>query len=342
LRYIGSKVNLLSQLDATIHQRKFDSGTFCDLFSGTGVVAKYFKARYPIISNDLLYFSYVLQYANIKLNTLPDFTKIEKHLRVPVFKYLNNMNIRDLKFIKSPFIAENFSPYLDNERKYFTVENALRIDAIRQSIEDWYVNGIIDLDAQMYLLASLLEAVPSISNIAGTYGAYLKHWDPRTSKTLNLEEIQVVDNGARNEVFNQNANDLVRSVNGRILYIDPPYNARQYLGNYHLLETIAKYDQPTLKGKTGIRNDPTASSDYCKRSLASKRFTELIDRAKFEYIFISYNTEGILSVDELADIVAKNTVKSKMKIYKVPYRRYSRMKVESKPNLFEVVISAVK
>jgi adenine-specific DNA-methyltransferase len=342
LRYIGSKTNLLAQLDATIQQRETKKGIFCDLFSGTGVVAKYFKARYPIISNDLLFFSYVLQFANIKLNTSPDFSKLESQVKKPVLEYLNGIEVKTFNFQKNPFIAENFSPYEENERKYFTTFNALKIDAIRQTIDEWYLQGLIDLGGHMYLLASLIEAVPSVSNIAGTYGAYLKHWDPRTKNPLKLEEAQIIDNGADNKVYNQNANELIRSISGRILYIDPPYNSRQYLGNYHLLETIAKYDNPTLKGKTGIRIDPKASSDYCKRSLASKSFSELIDQAQFEYIYISYNTEGLLTVDELSEIVSKHTDRKKLKVYKFPYRRYSRIKNDSKPNLFEVVISAVK
>jgi adenine-specific DNA-methyltransferase len=278
----------------------------------------------------------------VKLNSYPDFSNIEGLLKKPVLDYLNDLSPETFNFQKPSYIAEHFSPYNQNERQYLTTENALKIDAIRQTLYDWHLQGIINDDGAMYLLATLLEAVPGISNIAGTYGAYLKHWDPRTKKPLKLENIHLVDNGWDNRVYNQNANELINSISGQFLYIDPPYNSRQYLGNYHLLETIAKYDNPVLKGKTGLRIDPAASSDYCKRSLVAKRFTELIEKAQFENIFISYNTEGLLKVEELSEIVANHTIRNKMKIYKFPYRRYSRVKDKSKPKLFEVVISAVK
>ena len=341
MRYIGSKMSLLPQLDAAISERQPSGGSFCDIFSGTGSVGRYFKNRFSISSNDLLYFSYVLQYAGIQLNSEPDFSRIHKEVGNP-FDYLNSLKIDKFKFNNDPFVALSYSPYASGERMYFTEKNALSIDAIRQTLDEWLGEDLLSKDGFMYLLASLLECVPSISNIAGTYGAYLKHWDSRTSKPLFLEPLSITDNGKMNQSFNVSANDLVRKISGEILYIDPPYNGRQYLGNYHVLETIAKYDYPELKGKTGMRQDIDKISDYCKKTKVAESFDDLLSNASFDYIFISYSTEGILTEEELIAIAEKYSNPKKLKVYKFPYRRYSRIKDDDKPTVHEIVVSAAK
>jgi len=341
LRYIGSKLSLLRQLDAAVSERQPKGGPFCDVFSGTGAVGRYFKNRFPVISNDLLYFSHVLQYAVIQLNLEPDYSKIEKKIGDP-FQFLNKIDAKAFKFKSDPFVANNFSPYKSGERMYFTEKNALHIDAIRQSIQEWFDEGEINKDGYMYLLASLLETVPSVSNIAGTYGAFLKHWDSRTAKSIVLEPPALTDNCKQNISFNENANDLVRKVSGEVLYIDPPYNGRQYLGNYHVLETIAKYDSPILKGKTGIRVDMSKISDYCKKAKVAQSFDDLLANANFDYVFISYSTEGLLSEEELVGIAERYSNPKKLKVYKFPHRRYSRIKDDNKPTVHEIVVSAAK
>ena len=138
------------------------------------------------------------------------------------------------------------------------------------------------------------------------------------------------------------ANDLVRKISGEVLYIDPPYNGRQYLGNYHVLESIAKYDNPILKGKTGTREDMNKVSDYCKKGKVAQSFDDLLANANFDYVFISYSTEGLLTEEELVSIAEKHSDPKKLKVYKFPYRRYSRIKDDNKPTVHEIVVSAAK
>jgi adenine-specific DNA-methyltransferase len=341
MRYIGSKLNLLPQLEAAVNDRQITGGIFCDIFSGTGAVGRYFKNRFPVVSNDLLYFSHVLQYAGIQLNQEPNFELLEKEVGDP-FHYLNTISAKKFNFKLAPFVANSFSPYQSGERMYLTEKNALTIDAIRQSIQEWFDIELITKDGYMYLLASLLECVPSVSNIAGTYGAYLKHWDSRTSKPVFLEPTVLTDNGKQNISYNENANDLIRKISGEVLYIDPPYNGRQYLGNYHVLESIAKYDNPSLKGKTGTREDMNKVSDYCKKGKVAQSFDDLLANANFDYVFISYSSEGLLTEEELVSIAEKHSDPKKLKVFKFPYRRYSRVKDENKPTVHEIVVSAAK
>ena len=104
-------------------------------------------------------------------------------------------------------------------------------------------------------------------------------------------------------VYNNNANDIVYSIEGDILYLDPPYNTRQYSANYHLLNTIAKYDTFIPKGITGLR--PYYKSNYSSKQSAKKSLEDLIKNVRFPYIFISYNNEGIISLDEMSQIGKK-------------------------------------
>ena len=322
MRFIGNKTNLLNDIAQVIKENC--DGTekvFCDIFSGTASVARFFKNRYKIISNDLLYFSYVLQKGTIENNEIPSFKKLEDRLNIhDVFDYLENIDIKQEKFNK--FIYENYSPNKKCERMYLTSENALRIDFIRNKIEEWRNKELINKNEYYYLLAALIEGVPFVSNITGTYGAYLKQWDKRAFKKFEMIRLNVIDNNVKNKCYNKNSNDLIQEISGDILYLDPPYNERQYLPNYHLLETIARYDNPEIKGKTGIREYNSEKSNYCIKNKVYSEMEELIKNAKFKHIIVSYNQDGLLSKNDIETILKKYGNKETYKLYEIPYKQY--------------------
>ena len=322
MRYIGNKTNLLKNINQVIKDNcDGNEKVFCDLFSGTSSVARFFKNRYKIISNDILYFSYVLQRATITNNEIPDFEKLKNKLNVEnVLDYLETINIDRKKY--KTFIYDNYSPNDNCERMYLTPENAKRIDYIRTTIEKWKKENLIKENEYFYLLATLIEGVPFVSNITGTYGAYLKDWDKRAFKKFEMIRLNVVNNNEENECYREDANELIKKVSGDILYIDPPYNSRQYLPNYHLLETIARYDEPKINGKTGIRTYTEEKSYYCIKSKVYDELEELIKNAKFKHIIMSYNQEGLLKKEEIEQILKKYGDKDTYKLYQIPYKQY--------------------
>ena len=343
MRYIGSKTNLLHEIDKVVPRSMGNKQKFCDVFGGTGAVGRHFKRDFEIIGNDLLHFSYVLQVATIRINSKPRFTKFKREMGIDPFAWFRDLDAESYYFEREPFIYNNYSPNATCERMYFTPSNALRIDAIRQCLDSWKMSGLISDDEFYYLLAGLIEGVPSVSNIAGTYGAYLKHWDSRTSKVLTPVELPVLNNGFRNSCHNQSAEELVKKVSGDVLYMDPPYNGRQYLGNYHILETVSRYDYPEIGGKTGIRKDSEAVSDLCKKGKAAGALRKLVNEAQFELIILSYSTDGIVSEDELVGIFESECVKGSVNIEYIPYRRYARqIETSPKSQLFELLISGRK
>ncbi len=337
MRYIGSKTLLLEEIEKIIKKNTLDAQSLCDIFSGTSVVARHFKKDYKIISNDLLHFSYVLQKATIENEKYPEFKKIKEVIETDPFDYFNNIDVTHDKLLDKPFIYENYSPNEKSERQYFSNENALRIDFIRQTIEDWHNKKLLEDNEYYYLLAGLVEAVPFVSNIAGTYGAYLKHWDKRSQKKLELVKLDTIENNKNNKSYNTDSNKLIKEIEGDILYIDPPYNSRQYAPNYHVLETISKYDSPEIYGKTGMRPYQDIKSDYCLKGKVLETFSELIKNAKFEHIILSYSNEGIMKIEDIESVLKEHGIAETYKLTKIPYRRYKHRAGHVEHDLHELL-----
>ena len=343
MRYIGSKGLLLDNINQVIEENVDGANSFMDIFSGTASVARYFKKSYEVMSNDIIYFSYVLQKATIENDKEPSFKTLKKSGIEDPFKYLEEEPLDKFQFNnKKSFIQNNYSPNEFSDRMYFTNENARRIDFIRVKIEEWFSKKYILENEYFYLLAGLIEAVPFISNISGTYGAYLKHWDKRALKPLRMVKPEVMTNSKLNKSFNADGNELVREIKGDILYIDPPYNNRQYLPNYHVLETIAKYDHPEIYGITGLRPYKEVKSKYCNKSSVAETFSDLIENANFEHIVLSYSTEGIMDSESIINILEKWCIKESIKEYRFPYRRYKGKLSAKKHDLHELIFYAQK
>jgi len=332
MRFIGSKRLLLKNIDYVISQnitKYAQLNTFCDIFSGTTIVSQYFKNKYQIISNDLLYFSYCLQKSYVELNKKPIFKNLKISLEIE--EYLNHLDITH-----SGFVFKNYSPGGKENRKYLSEENAKLIDGLRIQFDKWLKEKKINSLEYFYLVSLVVEATPFVSNIAGTYGAYLKNWDKRSFKKLYLNPLNIINNNKKNKSYNEDCNNLIKKIEGDILYLDPPYNSRQYLPNYHLLETIAKYDDPQIKGKTGIREYQNQKSNFCNKSYAQDALENLISNANFKYILLSYNSEGIISEKTLEKLLKKYS-KNLFKKYRFDYRRYKKDKKTNKNKLFELI-----
>ncbi len=344
MRFIGSKAALLENIRQVIDENT--TGTervFCDIFAGTGAVAQYFKPRYEIHSNDLLHFSYVIQKALIETNTVPQFEKLSAIGIQDPFKFLEEAPLRaPVADDRLNFIANNYSPLGSCQRMYLSVQNANRIDFIRNTLDAWSNAGLLTEKEYYYLLAGLLEGVPYVSNITGTYGAYLKQWDKRAYKDFEMVRMPVVDNGMKNCCYNQDANRLIETLDGDILYLDPPYNSRQYAPNYHLLETISRNDRPRISGVTGVRDYSGEKSSYCSGSIVQEAFEDLLDKAKFSNIILSYSSQGLMDTDTIEALLKKHGMESSYRRYDIPYRKYKSKIVKEGDGLCEYLFFVKK
>lgn len=341
MRFIGNKTKLLSNIEEVVNKHCVDCNTFCDIFSGTSSVARYFKKDYLIYSNDLLFFSYCLQMATIRLNRKPKFTKLKKELKIndPV-EYFNSLETDDMESLNKNkrFFQNNYSP--NGNRMYITDDNALRIDYIRNTINDWYSEKLISKNEFYYLVALCIEELPYVSNTAGTYGAFNKFWDPRAYKRFELSHLEILSNKKRNKCFNDDGLKLINKIEGDILYIDPPYNERQYLPNYHLLETIAKYDDPQISGTTGQRKTDAekTKSTFCSKKTVLDSFEQLIKNAKFKHIILSYNTDGIMNIDDIKNVMCKYGNEDTFEINYIDYKRFKSREPVNNSELKEMLI----
>ena len=322
---------MLGEIEAVINMNTTGRETiFCDIFSGTGSVARYFKPKYEVHSNDILHFSYVIQKATIENNCEPLFHKLDGIGIADPIKFLEENDI-DSSGHFSTFVADNYAPNDHCERMYISKQNAVRVDYIRNTIEEWSRSGLIDEVEYYYLLAALIEGIPYVSNITGTYGAYLKTWDKRAYKAFEMARLDILDNGRNNRSYNTDANSLIRIMDGDILYIDPPYNSRQYAPNYHLLETISRYDSPDIRGITGMRPYNDIKSAFCVKSEVLEVFEDLIAKSRFANIVMSYSTEGLMSAEQIEKILKRHGVENSYKRYDIPYRKYkSKISNETK------------
>ena len=293
MNYIGSKWKLLPFINSTITsviESDLSEMVFCDLFAGTGIVERNFKSRVKkVIANDCEYYSYVLN-----KNYIGNHTAINGKE-----EYITQLN--ELPLIDTGFIYNNYCRGGGGERQYFSDYNGQKIDTVRTKIEEWKSRNQINDNLYYFLLASLLESADKLANTASVYAAYLKHLKASAQKELTIKSADFTINERSHEVFCQDANSLINTIAGDILYLDPPYNARQYGANYHLLNTIAEYRPFTPQGKTGLRD--YIRSGYCSRTTVVKEFNRLIDNAKFKYIFLSYNNEGLMTPKEIESIM---------------------------------------
>ena len=307
-----------------------DVHSVTDIFAGTGIVSQRLKSEgYAVISNDVLFFSYVLNRGALEMSE--PLTPMLREL----IDHLNHLTIENCTWfdIETAFIYQNYSPHDSCERMYFQCSNALKIDLIRQEIENCR-HEITDAE-YYYLLSLLINAVPFVSNITGTYGAYLKYWDKRTYNQLVLEETPIIQSSAPCNCFNMDALEVAKLVESDLTYLDPPYNGRQYLPNYHLLETIARYDNPEIRGVTGVRVDPTKMSDYCRKSKVKMAFRRLLSALRSRYILLSYNNEGLLSTEEMTQIFRESGIKETFELFTFGYRRYKNKIPNNKEGLVE-------
>ena len=226
------------------------------------------------------------------------------------------------------FFQNTYAPI--GGRMYINDENALRIDFARNITEDWRKVGFLSDDEYYYLVACIVEGIPFVSNISGTYGAFHKEWERRSYKKYELLRLPICTNGKNNTCFNGNGADVLKEISGDILYIDPPYNERQYLPNYHVLETAAKYDFPEVRGITAQRAYENNKSDFCSKTKVVGAFEELIANARFNHIILSYSTDGLMSVEEIERTMKKYGDPNSFKIYWIPYRRYKSRSTETK------------
>ena len=339
MRYLGSKIKLLPQIESVIKKYKIKGKSFADLFAGTCCVGDYFKGKYKIISNDFMNYSYVISKAKLSFKNSPQYNKFKEKYKVDIYEWLNN---KEYKPDESYFIYNNYTP--KGSRMFFTEENGIKIDGVRQEIERLLKEEIISQNEYYFLIASLIESVTKVSNTSGTYEAYFKFWETRAEKEFIIEPLEMNEVKSElqdNEVYMKDTNELVREIEGDIAYIDTPYTVTQYVSAYHILETLVRYDSPKITGVGGKRGRENNNSLYARKNEAKAQFEDLFRQLNFKHIIISYSNQGLVPLEELIKLAELFAKDNKVFVEKFNYKEYQNHRSSNKRNgqlLNEVII----
>ena len=333
MRYIGNKTRLLGFIERKLVRRGI-TGSAVDPFSGTASVAHHLKRLgFRVTASDIMTYGYVFARAYVEVPARPAAPGLADEVLavdgrdVPslsdVVAYLDGLDPLP------GFIHRQFSPAgtagREHGRMYFTPENAARIDHVRNRIEEWHRGDRIDRDLYHLLLATLIEAADRVANTTGVYASFVKSWQPNARRRLRLEPPEVVEgNGCRAE--RKDALELVVDLEPfDLLYLDPPYNNRQYPGYYHIPELLAEgwFDgEPELRGKTGLAPDAGKRSDWSRTNRCELAFETLIATARWRHVVMSYNDEGIIPESTIERVLKEHGRKETYRRYRRGYKRY--------------------
>ena len=304
VRYIGSKTRVVQAILGYIG--KPNGGTFYDAFSGTGAVARAAsEAGWQVHVNDHLTSAAMMSLARVTSSAQAAFLGTGDYSRAIL--ELNAAQPR------CGFIWREYSPasmhYCGVTRMYFTEENAKKLDGMRSQIDRWYRNKLISHTEMCILVADLLGAANRVANTAGTYGCFLSRWQRQSMNPIRVIERDIPSSAPKATMTSRDVLEL-RCEPEDTIYFDPPYTKRQYAAYYHILETIALGDEPAVKGVGGIRPWKDKASDYCYKVRAPLALERLVKHCRARRIFLSYSSQGHVSLDALTDNLAKlGTVK---------------------------------
>lgn len=324
-RYIGSKDKLSEILIQEIKKTCPQAQTVIDLMAGTGLFSLALRKHgYRVLASDVMTYSYHHLIVNLKLNDSPSFSRlgniIGTHNYEGVINYLNNIEPQN------GFFTREFSPggvpkAGCSPRMYFTKENASKIDAIRATIKKWYKANLITEFEHSLLLHDLIMAVNDIANIAGTYGHYLSHFVHRSLDPINIRTslFDKKSNVEGHEIRRGYAEDIAGELYADVCYIDPPYIKRQYAANYHILETLAREDEPEAIGESGLRPWRDQYSNFCSKIKIRSSFDTIIRNIHCNDIFISYSEDGLLQINDLITFLETYGT---VNVHEIRYKRF--------------------
>jgi len=334
MRFIGNKELITSEIREVLDGACLSNKnlTLFDAFCGTGAVSDALKKSFNIVSNDMLTWCVIYTRGRVCASGCT-FDK----LGFDPFAYFNSNSESYFGFF-----YKNYS-LGGSDRMYFSKENAARIDYFRTQIEEWNFEGLLNEDEYSYLLASLIESVSHVSNTAGVYGAFLKHWDSRSLKPIEFKKVAFnAEAFGAVDFLNSKVEDIISEVSCDILYLDPPYTQNQYGTQYHLLETLVLSDQPKISEITGSRSTSDLRSDWSKNYKSHILFDKIVAETKAKYILFSYSKDGFLSRSFIEAVLKRYGKPDTYICRKIKYKKYTNFKSRDDLEHFEYLFFVEK
>jgi DNA adenine methylase Dam len=311
-RYLGSKAKLLSFIDEVVSSECQDVKSIADIFAGTGNVAYWFSTKKKkVIVNDIL-LSNKLAY-DVWFGS----EKIDLSLLADLVNQFNSLEVND-----DNYFSDTFSD------TFFSRKNARIIGAVREDIENKYNNQSINSRERAYLITALVYAVDRIANTVGHYDAYIRGGNLEKKLTIPLLDIKKPKNNLEHQIYCEDANSLVLKIYADLVYVDPPYNSRQYSDAYHLLENLVRWEKPEVFGVAKKMNRSKLKSKYSMNQ-APREFENLIHNISAKYILVSYNNMGTKgagrSQAKISDVEIMETLSNKgyVKVFEHDFNQFT-------------------
>ncbi|CAH0195065.1 DNA adenine methylase [Pseudomonas carnis] len=314
-RYFGSKAST-APVVADIALDGYKNATVADAFGGLGNIGAEFKKRGCLVTAcDLLHFPNAFQHVRLVCDGLPNFSRVRKLLSVSsqegLLIHLNSLCSDESWFVKE--YAE--------VRGFFTAENAAKISAVWLEIKSWKTLELIDVDEEKFLIASLLNSMDAVANTAGTYYAYLKKWDRKALKTFSFEWYLGFVEGPRGVAIRGDALNYLSDKKFEVLYLDPPYNGRDYSRYYHLPETLAKFEEVSVdsNSKCGQPVVRSTMGSQIRNAMRLPYLLDLINSVSWERLVVQYADGAHICLNELERaLVTQGT----LKVHEIPALGY--------------------
>lgn len=317
-RYLGNKYKLLPFIKKVVDSECTDIEIVVDIFSGTGAVASAFQDK-QLVTNDIMYSNYISNFA---------WFSPRKYSRKKIEKIIDEYNTMVIN--EENYMTMNFS------NTYFSHDDCSKIGFIREDIETKYANKEINKRERALLITSLLYAMDKIAKTCGHYDAYRKGVEFDMHLELLLPEASTTNN-KKNKCYNMDSNALAKKIVADLVYIDPPYNSRQYCDAYHLLENVARWEKPEVFGVAKKMDRTALKSKYCTRS-AAEAFEDLIKQLNCKYIVLSYNNMAKKGNDRSNarisddDIIRILSAKGELKVFSEEYKAFTTGKSDIENN----------
>jgi len=322
-RYIGAKTKIINEVIDKITSISGEGSHVVDLMCGTGAVSAALRERgFSVTALDMMTFAYHHARVQLLLKESPSFEKCQNFIDkyypkmiptlfplTPYEMMLTSLNnIQPIKgYFWKEFNVEGRPKNTDKPRNYFSPENAKKIDAIRKCIKKFSLSGAITEIEHSLLLHDLIMAANDIANIAGTYGHYLSKTVGRAKSPIILKPtiIKQVKSVKKHKVLLGHAENMASKIKGDLCYIDPPYMKRQYAANYHILETLAREDEPEAIGVSGLRPWRDQYSNFCTKTKIRESFHKIFTNMKCPHYLISYSEDGLLKLNDLIELFSQ-------------------------------------
>lgn len=316
-RYLGNKTRLTDWIVGEIKRVLPIGSSIADPMCGTASVSLALaRANYSITAADALTFPVIHARVRLLAKQAPAFKVFGGYNRM--LEWMNTVEPKQGYFFRE--FGEHGEPENGRApRLYFSAANAAHIDGVRNGIRKMVASGDINEIEHSLMLHHLILATNKIANISGTYGYFLRKFSLSALQPITFTPVEFEQTPGQHIVFQGAIEDNASRLQVDAVYLDPPYTKRQYAGNYHILETLAREDEPVAIGDGGLRPWKDQASDFCYRRNAAKAFRETLKQLNVPHIFISYSPDGQVREDELLSILSEF---GKVKLHEQPYARY--------------------